>query len=592
MFYVINSSLANTLDPRPCKAATSEETTLVSLLFKKGSEVCMFHSCFTLENLAEHRCDAASAENSLTLLYGMQETGMRSCNPVENFLDRRVYLIVMPWELYKVTSDFVEAAIIGATGVISGCIPPINPTNPECFHMYWHSNIFFSFAIDADLEKLWKKHADGNSKTFSTSILLSSSDKVPNGRKGDGSSLEDTETTQDISPEAQLAENEQAAYASANNDLNDTKAYQEADVPGLYYLAMAIIDYRGHRVVAQSVLPGILQGDKSDSLLYGSVDNIKKISWNEGFHAKVSEASKRLHLKEHSVLDGSRNVLKLAARVEFKGIVGGDDRHYLLDLLRVTPRDANYTGTSSRFCILKPELINAFCQDLTKEEASGCKEDIVFNPNVFTEFKLAGSPEEIAADEENVRKVGQYLTDVALPKFVQDLCTLEVSPMDGQTSTEALAAHGINVRYIGKVAGRTKHLPHLRDLCNNEIVVRSAKHVIKVLLLWLCLATLVVGDYAPSPQNPFVNFTHIPSPPPPHQQAPMKSPLPAPPPMKSPLPPPPQASPPASSSFGGLGWAVLVIGVIAAFFVGYCCRIRHSGVEAAEEESIDENDLT
>lgn len=92
---------------------------------------------------------------------------------------------------------------------------------------------------------------------------------------------------------------------------------------------------------------------------------------------------------------------------------------------------------------------------------------------------------------------------------------------------------------------------------------------------------MVVGDYAPSPQNPFVNVTSY-SPPPPHQQTP----------MKSPLPPPPPASPPASSSFGGLGWALLVIGVIAAFFVGYWCRIRHSGVEAAEESSIDENDLT
>jgi protein TIF31 len=51
-----------------------------------------------------------------------------------------------------------------------------------------------------------------------------------------------------------------------------------------------------------------------------------------------------------------------------------------------------------------------------------------------------------------VRKVSQYLTDVVLPKFVQDLCTLEVSPMDGQTLTEALHAHGINVRYIGKVS--------------------------------------------------------------------------------------------------------------------------------------------
>lgn len=42
----------------------------------------------------------------------------------------------------------------------------------------------------------------------------------------------------------------------------------------------------------QSVLPGILQGDKSDSLLYGSVDNGKKICWNEDFHSKVIE-----HLK-------------------------------------------------------------------------------------------------------------------------------------------------------------------------------------------------------------------------------------------------------------------------------------------------------
>ena len=37
--------------------------------------------------------------------------------------------------LYKVTSDFVDAAIKGAIGVIGRCIPPINPTDPECFHM-------------------------------------------------------------------------------------------------------------------------------------------------------------------------------------------------------------------------------------------------------------------------------------------------------------------------------------------------------------------------------------------------------------------------------------------------------------------------
>lgn len=38
------------------------------------------------------------------------------------------------------------------------------------------------------------------------------------------------------------------------------------------------------------------------------------------------EAAKRLHVKEHVVLDGSGNPVKLAATVECKGIVGSDDR--------------------------------------------------------------------------------------------------------------------------------------------------------------------------------------------------------------------------------------------------------------------------
>lgn len=51
-----------------------------------------------------------------------------------------------------------------------------------------------------------------------------------------------------------------------------------------------------------------------------------------------------------------------------------------------------------------------------------------------------------------MRKAGSYLMDTVLPKFVEDLCSLEVSPMDGQTLTDALHAHGINVRYLGKVS--------------------------------------------------------------------------------------------------------------------------------------------
>ncbi|GJT67622.1 gypsy type transposase [Tanacetum coccineum] len=61
-----------------------------------------------------------------------------------------------------------------------------------------------------------------------------------------------------------------------------TNAYQEANVPGLYILAMAIVDCVGHR----SVLHGNLQGDERDLLLYGSLDSGKKICGNQYFHAK------------------------------------------------------------------------------------------------------------------------------------------------------------------------------------------------------------------------------------------------------------------------------------------------------------------
>ncbi|KAL9142343.1 hypothetical protein ABFS82_14G163600 [Erythranthe guttata] len=572
-FYV-NSSTGNILDPRPNKAA-SEATTLVALLqkispkFKKAFREILERkaSAHPFENVQsllppnswlglypvpDHKRDAARAENALTISFGSELIGMQrdwneelqACREFPHMTHQE--RILRDRALYKVSSDFVEAATNGAIGVISRCIPPINPTDPECFHMYVHNNIFFSFAVDTDVEQLPQKLAlEELSKVETTGTSQNTSDKkennLPNGSLKvstlDGSSVPHAEKalSSDVPAEAQLAESEQATYASANNDLKGTKAYQEADVPGLYNLAMAIIDYRGHRVVAQSVLPGILQGDKSDSLLYGSVDNGKKICWSEDFHSKVLEAAKRLHLKEHSVVDGSGNVFTLAAPVECKGIVGSDDRHYLLDLMRATPRDANYTGSGSRFCILRPELITAFCHAEASEKSnSGCvsegenpsdssgasnaeelvtveentatatidaqdsmdgekqkiqeccshseskaTKEILFNPNVFTEFKLAGNTEDIAADQENVRNASLYLKDVVLPKFIHDLSSLEVSPMDGQTLTEALHAHGINVRYIGKVAEETKHMPHLWDLCSNEIVVRSAKHIIK-----------------------------------------------------------------------------------------------------------------
>lgn len=131
---------------------------------------------------------------------------------------------------------------------------------------YVHNNIFFSFAVDADIGQITKEQSSSSKQKLwkDPRVLCNfqiSEEASVNVLNGNGHSRsvstnsnkpkDDSEITSDAHSEAQFVDSEQATYASANNDLKGTKAYQEADISGLYNLAMAIIDYRGHRVVAQ-----------------------------------------------------------------------------------------------------------------------------------------------------------------------------------------------------------------------------------------------------------------------------------------------------------------------------------------------------
>lgn len=115
---------------------------------------------------------------------------------------------------------------------------------------YVHNNIFFSFAVDGDFNLMQQMrdqnlHTDG---TVGEKQATSNGDvHLDNVKEGQS----DASSNAEADAAAAVVESEQATYASANNDLKGTKAYNSVDVSGLHTLAMAIIDYRGHRVVAQ-----------------------------------------------------------------------------------------------------------------------------------------------------------------------------------------------------------------------------------------------------------------------------------------------------------------------------------------------------
>ena len=211
---------------------------------------------------------------------------------------------------FKSHTDFVAAASRGAVMVVDGAISALNPIAPQKNQMFLWNHIFFSFAFDCT------NHFE----------------------KVGGDS---------------------AAHVSPGQDLQGIKLFNQCEVEGLYTIGTVIIDYRGYRVVCQSVIPGILEREHDESVNYGSNDYGKTISWDKFYVERLKTVSEKLKLDTCSLLalpasskeekenpnfipPSEKQQFKLPTSVETKGILGSDKRHYLIDLQRVLPPDINF----------------------------------------------------------------------------------------------------------------------------------------------------------------------------------------------------------------------------------------------------------
>ncbi len=274
------------------------------------------------------------------------------------------------------------------------------------------------------------------------------------------------------------------------------------DIPGLHTLGTAVVDYAGWRIVGQTIVPGVLKRDQkeSSSVISGSVDSGKTIFSDGKLGELLEKTTEALHLRPHKVKDHAGNVHTLNSSFECKGILGWDSRHYVLDLFRITPPDANFVEAPPaefparhKLQVMRPELISNYyeaklveflkqkvqekksLQEAAKaaaaaaaapsEPATEGSTDLVekkegeavaeesepidlslpefqfrldFNPDVFTSVALAGTEEENEADKEAVRKLAKYITEVALPKFAFELQHGTLAPIDGSNLRDAM----------------------------------------------------------------------------------------------------------------------------------------------------------
>eukprot|EP00560_Eucampia_antarctica_P006083 CAMPEP_0197824454 /NCGR_PEP_ID=MMETSP1437-20131217/1689_1 /TAXON_ID=49252 ORGANISM="Eucampia antarctica, Strain CCMP1452" /NCGR_SAMPLE_ID=MMETSP1437 /ASSEMBLY_ACC=CAM_ASM_001096 /LENGTH=1549 /DNA_ID=CAMNT_0043424079 /DNA_START=140 /DNA_END=4789 /DNA_ORIENTATION=+ len=287
----------------------------------------------------KHEYNPTRAEDDLNNTFGLDIRGgsLRDWNeeiqstremPTENLQQRLDRAKLM----HKVLSDFGEAALAGAMAVTDGSITPMNPNEPTRSHVYVHNNIFFSRALDAGVD------------TF------------------------------------KITEGDRAARKAANRDAQCVGTLHRLDVSGLHTLATVIVDFLGSRLVCQSLVPGILHGEKTHKLLYGAVEATSPLVWDEEMQTLLEEnlgkglmvatrtvptspfTSERLeeirkmrpilaHMHDLAIDNvkedkNGNETISICGPVEAKGILGSDQRKYLLDLSRLTPRDANWVPKS------------------------------------------------------------------------------------------------------------------------------------------------------------------------------------------------------------------------------------------------------
>jgi len=480
--FFINKSTVEKFNPEPRMNPYIKDSTLVGLLLEVSplfrvnyrNLLSMASQAHPFANLClpfpitewctkvqEHTTNCARAEKFLVDNFGAElRAPQRDWNEEyqslrsigQNTVEDR---IIRDRSVFRFYVDFVHAAHRGAKAIIEGAIPPLNPMDPQRSFVYVFNCIFFSLAVDARNQY---QEADGD----------------------------------------------MTAYKMSSHDIKGLRAVQNlgaSNANGVHLLATCLVDYCGQRVVAQALIPGILHGEQTESLVYGSIDLGQQFCFHEEFHQKLSELGKLMGWKAHKAYDQNENEIELIAAAESKGIIGSDRRLYLLDLIRCFPRDPNFAHPQKGVDkLLRPEIIRSFEEKLARQEkvnqnrngnntfvdnyfSADEKEEeneiespriprLMLNVNCLCRVNLVDTEE----DSRVLNQISDHLFE-SIEKLAANLCATDICIVDNQNLCEIFHSKGINMRYLGKVCELCSEHTFLKLILEREMIVRAAKEV-------------------------------------------------------------------------------------------------------------------
>ncbi|MEN8237451.1 MAG: hypothetical protein ABFQ95_07945 [Pseudomonadota bacterium] len=228
---------------------------------------------------------------------------------------------------------------------------------------------------------------------------------------------------------------------------------------------MAVIDYRGYRLMATSLIP-----ITSTSLVYGSADAGKTVhDANLQVRQAMDQMGSAFNLQPHPV----KNInMALCCDVEVHECELNQDQisYYCLDLARVFPPETMQsldTAQSVFYQKLRPEFVRNYSQPL--------------NADGFTDWVGDAQAQQ---DNQALLQATLYLRKKTIPTTVTQLLTPEVMKLLRQSMSKQAATHsqelrplplvtslhqqGLNVRHLGLIWQYLQVLPRLADLSDPQ----------------------------------------------------------------------------------------------------------------------------
>lgn len=189
---------------------------------------------------------------------------------------------------------------------------------------------------------------------------------------------------------------------------------------------MALIDYRGFRLVASSLLP-----IASHTIVYGSDNAGFNVYAQTEVATKFDLVAKRLNLKKHTFGD-----VEISGPVDIEIHRGEDQRLYVIDVARLMPPEAPDLSLiphprSNYFKMLRPCLVFKYHQALSSDAFSG----------------FGRADEEVHNNE--VWLATKFLLERVIPDMAIALNDGKYKIKTGSSLCQILHKAGINLRYLG-----------------------------------------------------------------------------------------------------------------------------------------------